>query len=196
MSVIEWLGVIYEIFKHIDADLVYYSSLVAMADLLKHGATTVFDHHYVFPRLADDRLIDQQMDAASKLGLRFHAGRGTNTLPKSAGSTIPDEMFETTEEFLEDCERLIHTYHNPRPYSMRQIVIAPCQPINCYPCLPSSNRPNSPRKYGVHLHTHLGEGENDGMIERYGKRTLAWCEEVGFVGPDVWVRPWVGTNAG
>ncbi len=25
------------------------------------------------------------------------------------------------------------------------------------------------------------------MVERYGKRTLAWCEEIGFVGPDVWV---------
>jgi hydroxydechloroatrazine ethylaminohydrolase len=186
MSVIEWLGVIYEIFKHIDADLVYYSSLVAMADLLKHGATTVFDHHYVFPRSADKQLIDRQIDAASQLGLRFHAGRGTNTLPKSAGSTIPDAMLETTDEFLQDCERLIHKYHDPEPYSMRQVVIAPCQPINCYKET-FTEAAKLAREHGVYLHTHLGEGENGGMVERYGKRTLAWCEEIGFVGPDVWV---------
>ena len=186
MSVIEWLGVIYEIFKHIDADLVYYSSLVAMADLLKHGATTVFDHHYVFPRTADKHLIDRQMEAASQLGLRFHAGRGTNTLPKNAGSTIPDEMLETTDEFLEDCERLIHKYHDPKPYSMRQVVIAPCQPINCYKETFIESAKLA-REHGVYLHTHLGEGENGGMVARYGKRTLAWCEEIGFIGPDVWV---------
>jgi len=186
MSVIEWLGVIYEIFKHIDDELVYYSSLVAMADLLKHGATTMFDHHYVFPRSADIKLIDRQMEAASQLGLRFHAGRGTNTLPKREGSTIPDEMLETTDAFLQDCERLIHKYHDPKPYSMRQLVIAPCQPINCY-TETFVESAKLAREHGVYLHTHLGEGENGGMVERYGKRTLAWCEDIGFVGPDVWV---------
>jgi len=186
MSVLEWLEVIYEIFKHIDADLIYYSSLVAMADLLKHGATTVFDHQYVFPRSADKHLIDRQIDAASELGLRFHAGRGSNTLPKSSGSTVPDEMVETTDEFLQDCERLIHKYHDPNPYSMRQIVISPCQPINCYKDTFIESAKLA-REHGVYLHTHLGEGENDGMIERYGMRTLAWCEDIGFVGPDVWV---------
>ena len=43
------------------------------------------------------------------------------------------------------------------------------------------------RDKGVHLHTHLGEGENEIMVERYGKRTLDWCREIGFVGPDVWI---------
>ena len=37
------------------------------------------------------------------------------------------------------------------------------------------------------MHTHLGEGENEIMVERWGKRTLDWCEEIGFVGPDVWL---------
>jgi hydroxyatrazine ethylaminohydrolase len=42
------------------------------------------------------------------------------------------------------------------------------------------------RQKGVRLHTHLGEGENPNMLERFGKRTLAWCEDLGFVGEDVW----------
>jgi hydroxydechloroatrazine ethylaminohydrolase len=186
LSVLDWLEVVYEVFKHIDADLIYYSSLTAMADLLKHGATTVFDHQYVFPKSADTELIDRQMDAASRLGLRFHAGRGSNTLPIRDGSNVPDEMCETTDEFLQDCERLIHKYHDPEPYSMRQVVVSPCQPINCYKETFIESAQLA-REHGVLLHTHLGEGENGGMVARYGMRTLAWCEEIGFVGPDVWV---------
>jgi len=105
MSVLDWIEEIYEVFKYVDADVIYYSSLTAMADLLKHGATTVFDHQYCYPRSAGKQLIDRQMDAAAELGLRFHAGRGANTLPKSAGSNVPDEMVESTDEFLQDCER-------------------------------------------------------------------------------------------
>jgi len=186
MSVLDWIEEIYEIFKYVDADVIYYSSLVAMADLLKHGSTTVFDHQYCYPRSAGKQLVDRQMEAAAQLGIRFHAGRGANTLPKSEGSNVPDEMVESTDEFLQDCERLIDTYHDPGPFSMRQIVISPCQPINCYKDTFTESL-NLARDKGVFLHTHLGEGENGVMVERWGKRTLEWCEDIGFVGPDVWV---------
>jgi hydroxyatrazine ethylaminohydrolase len=186
MSVLDWIEEIYEIFKYVDADVIYYSSLVAMVDLLKHGSTTVFDHQYCYPRSAGKQLVDRQMDAAEQLGIRYHAGRGANTLPKSEGSNVPDEMVESTDEFLQDCERLIDTYHDPNPYSMRQIVISPCQPINCYKDTFTESI-NLARDKGVYLHTHLGEGENAAMVERWGKRTLEWCEDIGFVGPDVWV---------
>ena len=100
MSVLDWIEEIYEIFKYVDADVIYYSSLVAMADLLKHGSTTVFDHQYCYPKSAGKQLVDRQMDAAAQLGIRFHAGRGANSLPKSEGSNVPDEMVESTDEFL------------------------------------------------------------------------------------------------
>lgn len=186
MHVVEWLDKIYPIFQKIDADVIYYSSLTAMADLLKHGCTCAFDHQYCYTRASGKLLVDRQMEAASQLGIRYHAGRGTNTLPKSEGSTIPDGMLETTDEFLADCERIIDLYHDPSPFSMSQIVIAPCQPINCYKDT-FVEALKLARDKKVHLHTHLGEGENDMMVERWGKRTLAWCEEIGFVGPDVWI---------
>jgi len=185
LSVIDWIGKIYEIFKLISADSIYFSSLIAMADLIKHGCTCAFDHQYCYTRSAGKELVDRQMEAAALLGIRYHAGRGANTLPKSKGSTIPDEMLESTDEFLQDCERLIDLYHDTNPYSMSQIVIAPCQPINCYKETFVEALALA-RDKGVHLHTHMGEGENDLMISRWGKRTLAWCEDIAFVGPDVW----------
>ena len=125
------------------------------------------------------------MEAASLLGIRYHAGRGANTLPREEGSTIPEEMRETTDEFLADCERLIALYHDPEPFSMSQIVISPCQPVNCYRETFIESALLA-RDKGVRLHTHLGEGENELMMQRWGKRTLDWCEDIGFAGKDTW----------
>ncbi len=185
ITVIQWLDEIYEIFKMITSDAIYYSSLTAFTDLIKHGCTTAFDHQYCFPRTTSRELVDRQMEAAKMLGIRYHAGRGANTLPREEGSTIPAEMLETTDEFLSDCERLIGLYHDPGEFSMSQIVISPCQPVNCYKETFVESVALA-RDKGVFLHTHLGEGENDLMVERWGKRTLDWCEEIGFTGPDVW----------
>lgn len=186
MLVVDWLDKIYPIFAQIDSEVIYYSSLVAMADLLKHGCTTAFDHQYCYTRKTGKSPVDRQMEAASLLGIRYHAGRGCNTLEREKGSTIPPEMVESTDEFLLDCERLAGLYHDPKPNSMSQIVVAPCQPINSYQeTFVESVR--LARALGLRLHTHLGEGENPIMLERWGKRTLAWAEEIGFVGKDVWL---------
>lgn len=183
LSVIEWLDRIYPIFSRLTEDCFYHASITAMAELIKHGCTTAFDHQYCFPRHAGRRLIDRQFEAAQLLGMRFHAGRGTNTLPKSEGSTIPDEMLETTDEFISDCLRLIDVYHDPSPLSMRQVVVAPCQPVNCYRETFVESAALA-RDRGVFLHTHVGEGESPVIMARHGMRTVDYCEGMGFAGPD------------
>lgn len=185
LSVVDWLKEVYSIFKIIDEDVIYYSSLTAMADLIKHGCTTAFDHQYCYTKNSGKFLVDRQMEASEKLGIRYHAGRGANTLPESEGSTICNEMLESTDEFLYDCERLIDKYHDDSPLSMQQIVIAPCQPINSYKETFVESAKLA-RSKNVFLHTHLGEGENEIMVEKYGMRTLEWCQEIDFVGKDVW----------
>jgi hydroxyatrazine ethylaminohydrolase len=185
LSVIEWLDRIYPIFSRLTEDQFYNASVVALAELIKHGCTTAFDHQYNFPRHAGSRIVDRQFEAADLFGIRFHAGRGTNTLPKSEGSTIPDEMLETTDGFLADCERLIDSYHDAGPFSMRQVALAPCQPVNCYKeTFTESLR--LARDKGVLLHTHVGEGESPVLLARAGRRTVQYLEEMGFAGPDVW----------
>lgn len=183
LSVIEWLDLIYPIFSRLTEDQFYHASVVALAELIKHGCTTAFDHQYNFPRHAGSRIVDRQFEAADLFGIRFHAGRGGNTLPKSEGSTIPDEMLETTDEFIADCGRLIDTYHDASPFSMRQVVVAPCQPVNCYKdTFVESVR--LARDKGVLLHTHVGEGESPVIAARSGRRTVQYLEEIGFSGPD------------
>lgn len=183
LSVIEWLDLIYPIFSRLTETCFYHSSLTAMAELIKHGCTTAMDHQYCFPRHAGKELIDRQFEAADLLGMRFHAGRGGNTLPKSEGSTIPDEMLETTDEFIADCARVIDAYHDPGRFSMRQVVVAPCQPVNCYrETLVESVA--LARDKGVILHSHVGEGESPVIEARTGMRTVDYCEDLGLAGPD------------
>lgn len=185
LSLIGWLDRIYPIFSRLTEEAFYHASVVALAELIKHGCTTAFDHQYCFPRHAGSRIVDRQFEAAAMFGIRLHAGRGGNTLPKSEGSTIPDAMLETTDEFLADCERLIDSYHDAGRFSMRQVAVAPCQPVNCHKeTFVESVR--LARDKGVLLHSHVGEGESAVMQARTGKRTVDYCDEIGFAGPDVW----------
>jgi len=185
-SVIEWLDRIYPLFAELDEACFYHSSLAAMGELIKHGCTTAFDHQYNFPRHAGKHIVDRQFDAAELLGMRFHAGRGGNTLPKSQGSTIPDEMLESTDEFIADCARLIDTYHDPDVFSMRQVAVAPCQPVNSYLDTFTESIALA-RDKQVLLHSHVGEGESEVIKQLTGMRTVDWCEKIGFVGKDVWL---------
>lgn len=185
MTVPQWLDEAYRVFQMVDGEVIFYSSLTAFADLIRHGCTCAFDHQYCYTDKTGKTPVDRQMEAARLLGIRYHAGRGTNTLPREKGSTMPAVMVETTDEFLQDCERIIGLYHDPKPFSMSQIVMAPCQPMNCYKDT-FTETVKFARDKGVRMHTHLGEGENEIMQERWGMRTLDWCEEIGYIGPDVW----------
>lgn len=195
LSVIEWLDRIYPIFARLDEDCFHHAALTAMAELAKHGCTTAFDHQYCFPRHAGSRIVDRQFEAAAAIGLRFHAGRGTNTLPKSEGSTIPEAMRETTGEFLADCERLVAAWHDPAPFSMRQVAIAPCQPVNCYRDT-FTEAIALARSHGLMLHTHAGEGESEVIRARHGLRTVDYLHDMGFCGPDTfYAHCWELTEA-
>ena len=75
MELFDWLKTLYEIWKNLDEDVIRLSSLTGMGELMKHGCTTCFDHHYVFPTHAGD-LIGAQFAAADTLGIRMYASRG------------------------------------------------------------------------------------------------------------------------
>lgn len=186
LTLVQWLDRIYKIFTLIDEDCIYHSTRVSLAELIKHGCTTAFDHQYCFNRHAGSQLVDRQFEAAGELGVRLIVGRGTNTLPRSEGSTMPDEMLETTDGFLSDCQRLLDLYHDPDPLAMKGLVLAPCQPVNCREETFTEALALA-RERGVYLHTHLSEGENTAMEARFGQRSLDWCMERDFYGKDVWI---------
>ena len=107
MELFPWLKTLYEIWKHVDEDVVCYSALTGMGELLKTGCTTCLDHHYVFPGSAGDGLLDAQFGAADALGIRFHATRGSMDLSVKDGGLPPDSVVQTVDQILKDSERAV-----------------------------------------------------------------------------------------
>ncbi|BFT68960.1 8-oxoguanine deaminase [Paenibacillus sp. P36] len=187
LELFDWLRYLYEIWKRITPDAVYHSSLTGIADLMKNGCTTVFDHHYVFPQQNSAHFIDKQFEAAERLGIRFVASRGSMTLGKDQGGLPPMSVVQDLDTILADSERLIDRYHDASAGSMRQVVLAPCSPFSVSADLMRESAKLA-RAKGVRLHTHLAETKNEEAytLERFGMRPLAYMESLDWLGPDVW----------
>lgn len=186
LELFDWLTALYEIWKGINKDIVNYSSLTGMGELVKNGCTTCFDHHYVFPENAGD-LIGTQVKAAEKLGMRFHASRGSMSLSKKDGGLPPDSVVQTVDEILLDSENLIKKYHDSSEGSMTQIALAPCSPFSVTTELLRESAILA-RKHNVRLHTHLAEtkDEENFTLDKFNMRPLEYMESLGWVGTDVW----------
>lgn len=183
----DWLVYLYEVWKYIDEEAVYWSSLLAMTELLKTGCTCSTDHHYLFPQSCEGQdFTGAQFKAADRLGMRFSPTRGSMSLSKKDGGLPPDTVVQSEEKILEDSERVIKLYHDPNPMAMHKIVLAPCSPFSVTKrCMLESAR--LARKYGVRLHTHLCEtmDEEDQCKAMYGIRPVELMQECELIGNDV-----------
>ncbi|MDO4493182.1 MAG: 8-oxoguanine deaminase [Clostridia bacterium] len=181
----DWLTALYEIWKGLDSETIRCSSLAGMAELMKFGCTTCFDHHYVFPK-GKDGLIEAQFEAAEALGIRMHASRGSMSLSKKDGGLPPDSVVQDVGTILKDSQRLIETFHDTKKFSMRQIVLAPCSPFSVTADLLRESAILG-RQYGVRLHTHLCETKDEERftIEKTGMRPFAYMKSLGWTGSDV-----------
>ena len=190
----DWLVFLYELWRGIDEEAVYVSTIVAGMELLLSGCTTTTDHLYLFPR-GRERLIDVEIEAARALGIRFHPTRGSMSLSRKEEGLPPDDVVQTEEEILADSERLIREYHDPSFGAMARIALAPCSPFSVTPELMRQTAEFA-RKHGVLLHTHLAEtvDEEEFCREKFGMRPVDYLEELGWLGGDVWLAHMVHVN--
>lgn len=192
----DWLTGLYEIWKFLDAEAVYWSTLLGGAELLLTGCTTTSDHHYLFPQEAPLELLDAQFEAAARLGIRLHATRGSMSLGRAAGGLPPDSVVQDEEAILLDCERVLDRFHDPQPFAMQRVALAPCSPFSVTESL-MRRTIQMARRRGVRCHTHLAETEDENRfcLQRYGKRPLRLLEDLDWLGPDVWLAHGVHFDA-
>ncbi len=182
-----WLTTLYEIWKNIDENAVYYSTQIGCGELLKTGCTTTTDHHYLYPKHLQADIPAIQFEAAGKLGIRFCPTRGSMSRSKKDGGLPPDVVVQDEETILKHCEESVQKFHDPSPLSMRQIHLGPCAPFNVSKELMRDTAILA-RKYGVRLHTHLAETKDEEKycLQVFGKRPLQLMEELNWLGEDVW----------
>ena len=179
-----WLTSLYPIWARLTPEMIGVSTQVAMAELILSGCTTSSDHLYIYP---NGCRLDDSIEAATAIGMRFHASRGAMSVGESAGGLPPDSVVEDEAAILRDARRLIEAYHDPQPLAMLRIAVAPCSPFSVSRDLMREAAVLA-RSYGVSLHTHLAENVNDIAYsrERFGMTPAEYAEDLAWVGHDVW----------
>jgi cytosine/adenosine deaminase-related metal-dependent hydrolase len=181
-----WLRELYPVWAGIDAEAEYAAARTGLAELALSGCTTVFDHHYVFPR-GRTGLVEAEVQAARELGIRIVASRGSMDLGVSDGGLPPDELVEDLDAVLADTERLIGELHEPGPGARVQIAVAPCSPFSVTKRLMTESAELA-RRHGLPLHTHLAETRDEEAycVELYGCTPVEYLTDLGWLGDDVW----------
>jgi cytosine/adenosine deaminase-related metal-dependent hydrolase len=179
-----WLRTLYPIWQRLTPEMLNVSAQAAMAELMLSGCTTASDHLYLYP---NGGRLDDTIEAAHALGLRFHACRGAMSVGESDGGLPPDALVERADAILRDTRRVIETYHDGAPHAMLRIAAAPCSPFSVSPDLMRETAALA-AAYGVGLHTHLAESDNDVAYsrERFGCTPAEYAESNGWTGAHVW----------
>jgi 8-oxoguanine deaminase len=179
-----WLRGLYPIWAGLTPEMVRVSTQVAMAELLLSGCTTSSDHLYVFP---DGVRLDDSIEAAREIGMRFVATRGSMSVGQSQGGLPPDRVVEKEDAILKDTLRLIETFHDASRGSMVNVAVAPCSPFSVSRELMRESAVLA-RKYGVRMHTHLAENDHDIAYsrEKFNCTPAEYAQDLGWVGRDVW----------
>jgi cytosine/adenosine deaminase-related metal-dependent hydrolase len=181
-TLFEWLAALYPVWARIDAEAEYAAARTGLAELALSGCSTVFDHHYVFPR-GRDGLVEAEVRAARELGLRIVAARGSMDLGASQGGLPPDSLVEDIDAILADTERLLRIQDGD---SVR-IAVAPCSPFSVTSELMRESA-DLARRHGLALHTHLAETpeEEEYCLRAHGCRPAEYLDSLGWLADDVW----------
>ena len=179
-----WLKALYPIWAGLTPEMIRVSTQVAMAELLLSGCTTSSDHLYLYP---NGVRLDDSIEAAHEIGMRFHAARGSMSVGESAGGLPPDRVIEREDAILADTQRLIETHDDQGRYSMLRVVVAPCSPFSVSRDL-MREAAKLARATGTRLHTHLAENDHDIRYtrEQFGMTPTEYAEDLGWLGDDVW----------
>jgi 8-oxoguanine deaminase len=180
----DWLTTLYPIWARMTPEAVYVSAKVGLAELMLSGCTTSSDHLYMYPNGAR---IDDEIQAAVELGIRFTATRGSMSLGRSQGGLPPDSCVEDEQFILQDSRRAIEQYHQAQRFGMINVALAPCSPFSVTADLMRESA-SLARSYGVRLHTHLAETRDEDAfcLEKFGARPLDYVASLGWTGTDVW----------
>jgi len=189
-----WLRSLYPIWSRFGPDEIFTAAQVGLAELALSGCTMSSDHLYLYP---NGSRLEDTIEAAKTIGVRFHPTRGSMSIGESAGGLPPDHLTENEDAILEDCIRVIDAFHDPNPGAMVRVGIAPCSPFTVSRDLMQQSAILA-RDKGVRLHTHLAENDEDVAysLEKFGCRPGQYAEELGWTGDDVWHAHCVKLDAG
>lgn len=159
---------------------------VNFAEMLLTGTTLSADQQYLYPPGQPPEFVDRAIAAARETGIRYQPTRGCLTLGRSQGGLVSDESTQPEDVVLRHAEALIAKYHDPKPFAMVRIDLAPMGIYSDSETIFREMRALASAHPGVRLATHIHEVVDvEFTLARYGVRPLGFLERVGWLAPDV-----------
>jgi len=186
----DWLASVpFRFWPSISPELMYHSARLGLYELLRSGATTCADHHYLYHAGSTPEIEDAVWQAADELGIRLVLCRGSATTRGShrgmKNATIEPESLEQIISRM-DASRV--RYHQHGDMAMRKLVVAPTSFIHSSTEDDLKACAEYARSQGLKLHSHLLEVEFDEIAaqKNFGMRAIDYAEKCNWLGDDVW----------
>lgn len=189
-----WLKTLYKIWQNLDQEMLESATQIAALELMLSGATTISDHHYVFPKGLENA-IDIQAKVILQMGCRATLTRGSMSLGEADGGLPPDSVIQNEDVILQDSQRVIDLYHQRYEGAMLQIALAPCSPFSVSKQLMQDTALLAENN-DVLLHTHLAETEDENQfcLREFGARPLDYLEQCGWLQSRTWLAHGIHFN--
>lgn len=162
---------------------------IGLVELLRSGCASVADHNYLYwPDMPFDtsEIVFSEGEA---LGMRIVLCRGGATQGRAVEQDLPVALRpETFDGYMADVERLVSRYHDPRPESLRRVVMAPTTVLHSAPGAQLREMAKLARQLGIRLHSHLSETVDylDAARQKFAMTPVQFCAEHDWLGNDVW----------
>jgi 8-oxoguanine deaminase len=193
-ELIPWLVAMERVWGRMTPEALRIAVRMALVELLLSGCTTAADHHNLFPP-GLERAIDIEVEEAGKLGLRMTVARGSMGISQKDGGLQPDSIVQDADAILEDSERVLKLFHDPRPGSMIRVALAPCSPL-AVPQRVLTESAKLAERYDARLHCHLCQSTDEDAYadQTFNKRSVDLLEEAGWLASRTWIAHGIHFN--
>lgn len=186
----DWLASVpYRYWPAVSPELMYHAARLGLYELMRSGATTCADHHYLYHAGSTQELEDAVWQAADELGVRLVLCRGSATAKGShrgmqSGVIKPESL----EQVIGRMDHSLKAYHQDGPDAMRKLVVAPTSLVHS--STPEDLRACAEfaRENRLKMHSHLLEVQFDDIQtqKKYGLSAIDYAEHCHWLGGDVW----------
>lgn len=172
VELFEWLATMWRLKQNFDHETLYWASMCGLVEMARSGITC-FNEHF------DAYAVTPQARALDEVGLRATLGYGF------ADGGVYADVADWSWAALADFDAATVGAANIDGDRVR-LALSPHAPYSCSEAMWRAVRELADERR-LPIHTHVAEGLNESayMEATYGRTTVEWLADIGFLGSDI-----------
>lgn len=172
VELFEWLDTMWKLKQNFDHETLYWASMCGLVEMARSGITC-FNEHF------DAYAVTPQVRALEEVRLRATLGYGF------ADGGVYADVADWSWSAVDDFDAATSGASKIDGHRVR-LALSPHAPYSCSEPLWKAVRDLADERR-LPIHTHVAEGMNEVrfMEETYGRTTVQWLDDIGFLGADV-----------